>query len=91
MGFLTGFVIVLCIGNYFRARRAMERQRQRRLARLAGAGNGVVDSPKSLHSTASSNKSDEQQHLLAPQPRRRNADGLLLRVEDSTEVDLLSV
>lgn len=50
VGFLTGFVAVLCIGNYYRAKRAMERQRQRRLARLSGhAGNGVVglDSPGS--------------------------------------------
>eukprot|EP00979_Chaetoceros_neogracilis_P010819 scaffold2612_cov267-Chaetoceros_neogracile.AAC.12 len=30
-----GFITVLCIGNYFRAKRAQERQRQRRLAKLA--------------------------------------------------------
>ena len=41
--FMVGFIGVLCIGNYYRAKKAMERQRQRRLARLAGnAGNGVV-------------------------------------------------
>ena len=34
--FLIGFITVLCIGNYFRAKRAQERQRQRRLAKLAG-------------------------------------------------------
>lgn len=34
--FLVGFITVLCIGNYFRAKRAQERQRQRRLAKLAG-------------------------------------------------------
>jgi len=28
---------VLCIGNYFRAKRAQERQKQRRLAKLASA------------------------------------------------------
>ena len=33
--FLVGFITVLCIGNYFRAKRAQERQRQRRLAKLA--------------------------------------------------------
>uniref|UniRef100_A0A7S1BNB2 Uncharacterized protein n=1 Tax=Corethron hystrix TaxID=216773 RepID=A0A7S1BNB2_9STRA len=33
-GFLIGFITVLCIGNYFRARRAQERQRQRRLAKM---------------------------------------------------------
>ena len=64
VGFLTGFVAVLCIGNYYRAKRAMERQRQRRLARLSGVGgNGVImDSP--AHSTATSHDSDEQNHLL---------------------------
>ena len=38
-----GFITVLCIGNYFRAKRAQERQRQRRLAKLAGgSGNASV-------------------------------------------------
>lgn len=36
--FLVGFITVLCIGNYFRAKRAQERQRQRRLAKLANNG-----------------------------------------------------
>jgi len=36
-GFLVGFITVLCIGNYFRAKRAQERQRQRRLAKLNSA------------------------------------------------------
>ena len=41
--FLVGFITVLCIGNYFRAKRAQERQRQRRLSKLAGAsGNNSV-------------------------------------------------
>ena len=34
-----GFITVLCIGNYFRAKRAQERQRQRRQAKLATSGN----------------------------------------------------
>jgi hypothetical protein len=34
----VGFITVLCIGNYFRAKRAQERQRQRRLTKLAAAG-----------------------------------------------------
>jgi hypothetical protein len=43
VGFSTGFLLVLCFSNYFRAKRAMDRQRQKRLARLSnGAGNGVV-------------------------------------------------
>ena len=68
--FFVGFVTVLCIGNYYRAKRAMERQRQRRLARLAGnAGNGVVglggvESPISTVSGASSANSTEQRNLL---------------------------
>lgn len=37
VGFLVGFITVLCIGNYFRAKRAQERQRQRRLAKIAAA------------------------------------------------------
>ena len=39
VGFLVGFITVLCIGNYFRAKRAQERQRQRRLAKLAQQNN----------------------------------------------------
>jgi hypothetical protein len=37
--FLVGFITVLCIGNYFRAKRAQDRQRQRRLAKLADDAN----------------------------------------------------
>lgn len=80
IGFLTGFVAVLCIGNYFRAKKAMERQRQRRLARLSHGG-GATDSPRSHYSSTTSGGStagtDEHQHLLArpPEiPRRRNND-----------------
>mmetsp|Transcript_17399 Transcript_17399/g.28148 ORF Transcript_17399/g.28148 Transcript_17399/m.28148 type:complete len:91 (-) Transcript_17399:344-616(-) len=40
--FLVGFITVLCIGNYFRAKRAQERQRQRRLAKLAAANNAAA-------------------------------------------------
>ena len=39
-----GFITVLCIGNYFRAKRAQERQRQRRLAKLAAFGNNTGSS-----------------------------------------------
>jgi hypothetical protein len=60
-------VAVLCIGNYFRAKRAQERQRQQRLARLAG-GSGLIDSPRSHYSGSSGQRSEddasEQQHLL---------------------------
>jgi len=68
--FFVGFIAVLCIGNYYRAKRAMERQRQRRLARLAGnAGNGVIgfgvtQSPKSTISGASSANSTEHRNML---------------------------
>jgi len=67
VGFLTGFVAVLCVGNYFRAKKAMERQRQRRLARLAGGGGGgnggLVDSPRSQYSGTSSTYSDHQDRV----------------------------
>ena len=35
LAFLVGFITVLCIGNYFRAKRAQERQKQRRDAKMA--------------------------------------------------------
>ena len=69
-GFLTGFIIVLCVGNYYRAKRAMERQRQRRLTKHThGGGNGVVDSPHSVATSGGSTRSDggtmqEQTYLL---------------------------
>ena len=91
--FFVGFVTVLCIGNYYRAKRAMERQRQRRLARLSGnAGNGVVglggtDSPRSTISGASSANSAEHRKLLGSsnamshrQTRDNGTDLLLQRV-----------
>jgi len=96
VSFLIGFVTVLCVGNYYRAKKAMERQRQKRLARLSGnAGNGVVgadDSPRSDQSTTSSHFHDEQQNLLmgsrangGPARRRPNGDedALLLDVVDT--------
>mmetsp|Transcript_7814 Transcript_7814/g.10455 ORF Transcript_7814/g.10455 Transcript_7814/m.10455 type:complete len:182 (-) Transcript_7814:611-1156(-) len=75
LGFITGFVAVLCIGNYFRAKRAMERQKQRRLANIAARnGNGqggIPDSPRSQYSGSSSQYSDrnEQQQLLGGKSR----------------------
>jgi hypothetical protein len=97
--FLIGFVAVLCLGNYYRAKKAMERQKQRRLARLSGnAGNGVVglenSSPlSSNHSTASTQFNEEQQNLLmgnwtntgSGPARRRQAgdDDLLFDVNDT--------
>lgn len=62
--FLIGFVAVLCLGNYYRALRAMERQRQRRLARLSvNAGNGVVGLGQPSPSL-SSNYSTTPSHFL---------------------------
>mmetsp|Transcript_12894 Transcript_12894/g.18409 ORF Transcript_12894/g.18409 Transcript_12894/m.18409 type:complete len:100 (+) Transcript_12894:184-483(+) len=46
VGFLVGFITVLCIGNYFRAKRAQERQRQRRLAKLSNAVHNGGRSPR---------------------------------------------
>jgi hypothetical protein len=79
--FLLGFVTVLCIGNFYRAKSAMERQRQRRLARLAGGGgNGVVGgfeySPAS-HTSSMYSEEPERQSLLRSAPsdgmNQRNA------------------
>jgi hypothetical protein len=87
IGFLTGFVAVLCIGNFFRAKQAMERQKQRRVARLSSAGGGndihvsiggIDSSPRSHYSSGGSTRTsegiDENQHLLygpSTIPRRR--------------------
>ncbi|KAI2506352.1 class-II DAHP synthase [Fragilaria crotonensis] len=84
VGFLTGFVVVLCIGNYHRAKRAMERQKQRRLARLAGRhGSGVVmpDStpPRSFASGSSAEYSDEKASLLKRTPDDRVIGGMSRR------------
>jgi type II secretory pathway pseudopilin PulG len=83
--FLLGFVAVLCIGNYYRARKAMERQKQKRLARLSGQSGVVVGedySPRSIISGGSSRSGEEQRNPLlsgmGTQPRRRNADEDLL-------------
>ena len=100
LGFLTGFVAVLCIGNYYRAKKAMERQKQRRLARLTGnAGNGVmgVDSPGSYESTTSSN--DEKEYLFGgrkqQETRRRNVDdgtdSLMLDIDNGPRPQLRSI
>jgi hypothetical protein len=79
VGFLIGFISVLCIGNYYRAKRAMERQKMRRLARLSNGSAPSEVSPSSVGSSGTG--SDERQHLLPrgngqpdlPQ-RRRNFD-----------------
>mmetsp|Transcript_37378 Transcript_37378/g.57986 ORF Transcript_37378/g.57986 Transcript_37378/m.57986 type:complete len:126 (+) Transcript_37378:117-494(+) len=93
VGFLTGFVAVLCIGNYYRALRAMERQKQKRIARLSGhGGNGIVGAESPGSTASSSHVGDEQQRLLGGQnvhsgggPRRRNG------MEDNGETLLLDL
>ena len=42
VAFLVGFITVLCIGNYFRAKRAQERQRQRRDAKQQANNNNTA-------------------------------------------------
>ena len=98
--FMLGFIGVLCIGNYYRAKKAMERQRQRRLARLAGnAGNGVIGangggvsahSPNSTVSGTSSagNSTEEQQQRNFTGNSKNNAISHRQK-RDTTVVDLL--
>mmetsp|Transcript_303 Transcript_303/g.527 ORF Transcript_303/g.527 Transcript_303/m.527 type:complete len:91 (-) Transcript_303:405-677(-) len=64
-GFLVGFITVLCIGNYFRAKRAQERQRQRRLAKLANRGGGSR-AGASVESPPRSGYSESGQGSYAP-------------------------
>ncbi|EJK48315.1 hypothetical protein THAOC_32899, partial [Thalassiosira oceanica] len=54
VSFLVGFITVLCIGNYFRAKRAQERQKQRRETKqqqAAGAGS-ASNMERGLHKGA---------------------------------------
>jgi len=56
-GFLIGFVAVLCVGNFLRAKRAMERQRSRRLEKQGegkNLNNNIMGSPYSSQSGSAS-------------------------------------
>ena len=48
-----GFITVLCIGNYFRAKRAQERQRQRRQAKLSSTGSNPSRAVRNPSSSSS--------------------------------------
>ena len=74
VGFLVGFISVLCIGNYYRAKRAMERQRQRRLARLVQNDGGTHHSNNSVSSSIYSDS--EQQSLLPSNGRGKHPSGM---------------
>jgi len=56
-GFLVGFVTVLCVGNYIRAKRAMERQRARRLEKQILEKNTSMTSERSYSPYNSSHTS----------------------------------
>lgn len=84
VSFLIGFVGVLCIGNYFRAKRAMVRQKERRMARRnislhhggdmspdrGSAGTTSSSSPRSTVTSGSSG--DEHLHLIQGQNNQQN-------------------
>jgi hypothetical protein len=100
VGFMVGFVCFLCIGNYKRALRALERQRQRRLSRPGGGAGVGAESPKSSSTSGSTDTDTERQHLLAPSSsRRRQVDNnnndmmesLLFQVDDRQAAHLLGV
>lgn len=75
-GFLAGFIFYLCVGNYQRAKKAMERQRRRRIEleeekralvyspsgsmRRRNFANGANDSPRSGYSGSSSMYTDDK-------------------------------
>mmetsp|Transcript_30939 Transcript_30939/g.43925 ORF Transcript_30939/g.43925 Transcript_30939/m.43925 type:complete len:121 (+) Transcript_30939:112-474(+) len=90
VGFLAGFTLVLCLGNYYRAKKAMERQRQRRLARLAGHPSA---SPRSHASVSTMQETalftadaGEMQSLLST---KNKTESLNRRQVQSMEEDLL--
>jgi len=78
-GFLVGFVLVLCIGNFFRAKRAQERQRERRLERLAAQANNNNKSKVNIHNDDASTvldngslisqRSEQHQRLISKAQR----------------------
>lgn len=49
VAFLVGFITVLCIGNYFRAKRAQDRQRQRRDAKQQHNAAQLDSSRSNMH------------------------------------------
>ena len=62
---------MLCIGNYFRAKRAQERQRQRRMAKMAGStSNGVRRDSQGYASSL--NGENSEQGYEAPDSTMRN-------------------
>jgi len=64
VGFLVGFIAVLCIGNYFRAKRAQERQRQRRLSKLTNTT--PTHSGRTVRSNTSVNVNSRQEQSFTP-------------------------
>jgi hypothetical protein len=73
--FLVGFITVLCVGNYFRAKRAQERQRQRRLAKLAVA-NGVPNAAATAYYEGNGTYEAPEQHLIPQQPDHPHHNGV---------------
>mmetsp|Transcript_21899 Transcript_21899/g.51644 ORF Transcript_21899/g.51644 Transcript_21899/m.51644 type:complete len:125 (-) Transcript_21899:361-735(-) len=70
--FLVGFITVLCIGNYFRAKRAQERQRQRRLAKLAASNNASQSMAASASmSVGGGGGGHHHQHPQHPHPQQQ--------------------
>jgi hypothetical protein len=59
VAFLVGFITVLCIGNYFRAKRAQERQLQRRLAKIA------ANQPTGTYGNEPSGSYEAPMHVVA--------------------------
>ena len=60
--FLVAFMAVLCVGNYYRAKRTMHKQQQRRLDRQRAATNITNASPKSILSSSSSTTGGGSMH-----------------------------
>ena len=97
-----GFTLVLCVGNYYRAVKAMERQRQRRLARLAGnnidSNTMMMMADPSPRSSAADSTGSEEAPLLASfrsnyqfATRRRPEKESSIFQEKSEAVQLMSV
>ena len=68
MAFLVGFITVLCIGNYFRAKRAQERQKQRRDAKMVSSSSSNHHQVSGAYATEHGGSYEAPVHLSPPQP-----------------------
>lgn len=66
VAFLVGFITVLCIGNYFRAKRAQERQKQRRDAKMVSSSSSNHHQVSGAYATEHGGSYEAPVHVTPP-------------------------